>query len=155
MTKYIPKYIRAKNAKEAYIKRLRHYWTTKNYRNFNTNIGEIYEVDFGENVGTEFSGRHLAVCLNDTTAFEDRVLVIPITTKYEEYNLTDIVECESFVEGKTIKGGIVINEARFISKLRIFRYSNILEESVYDRRIAVGKIELTKEQLERFKKVNF
>ena len=33
--------------------------------------------------------------------------------------------------------------------------SGELEESAYDRRLAVGKINLTKEQLERFKKVNF
>jgi mRNA-degrading endonuclease toxin of MazEF toxin-antitoxin module len=150
----VNKYDRQRNAREAYLKRLQTYWKSRRPMRFNTYVGEIYEIDFGENVGSEFSGRHLGICLNDTKITEDRVLVIPITSAYVKYNLTDIVKCTSFVDGKPIEGGVVLNEVRFISKVRIFKTSNILQESEEDDRIAVGKIELTKEQLERFRRID-
>ena len=81
--KYSTKY----NARQAFLRRLKCYWSAKGFPRFNTYIGEIYEIDFGENAGSEFSGRHLAICLSDTSIAEDRMLVIPITTKYEKYNL--------------------------------------------------------------------
>lgn len=148
------RYERVQNAREAYLRRLKCYWESRNTMKFNTNIGEIYEIDFGENVGSEFSGRHLGICLSDTKITEDRMLVIPITTKYEEYNLKDIIKCESFVDGKVIEGGVVLNEVRFISKIRVFKVSNILEESPQDKRIPVGKLDLTPEQIERFRRID-
>lgn len=151
---YESKYVRKSNAKEAYLRRLEVYWNCKHPMRFNTNIGEIYEIDFGENVGSEFSGRHLGICLSNTKITEDRMLVIPLTTKYQEYNLADIIECTSFVDGKPIKGGVVLNEVRFVSKIRVFKVSGILEEDKEDKTIPVGKIELTKEQLDRFRKVD-
>ena len=154
MDVYKPKCIKQKDAREAYIRRLEMYWRNKTGLKFNTYIGEIYEVDFGENVGSEFSGRHLALCLSDTKITEDRMLVIPLSTKYEQYNLTDIIECTSYVNNKPIKGGIVLNEVKFISKMRIFKTSNILNESKEDTRIAVGKVDLTKDQIKKFKTIN-
>lgn len=148
------KHIRKKDSREAYLRRLEMYWRNKSGLKFNTYVGEIYEVDFGENVGSEFSGRHLAICLSDTKITEDRILVIPLSTKYEQYNLTDIVECCSFVDNKPIKGGVVLNEVRFISKMRVFKTSNILEESKNDTKIAVGKINLTKDQVKKFRTIN-
>lgn len=148
------KYDRQKNARDAYLRRLQCYWKSRSPMRFNTYIGEIYEVDFGENVGSEFSGRHLGICLNNTKITEDRVLIIPITSAYVKYNLTDIVKCKSFVNDKEIVGGVVLNEARFVSKIRIFKTSNILQESEDDMRIAVGKIDLTPEQLERFRRID-
>ena len=71
--KYSTKY----NARQAFLRRLKCYWSAKGFPRFNTYIGEIYEIDFGEN-----AGRHLAICLPDTAIAEDRMLVIPITTKY-------------------------------------------------------------------------
>ena len=129
MTKYIPKYIRARNAKEAYLKRLRYYWTTKNYRNFNTNIGEIYEVDFGENVGTEFSGRHLAVCLNDTTAFEDRVLVIPITTKIHRSKGFPTHVLLDHMGGLDEESASMAEQITTISRDKLVRYIGSLTEN--------------------------
>ena len=88
-------------AREAYLRRLNYYWGAKNFPRLCTHIGEIYEVDFGENVGSEFSGRHLAVCLSETTIHQDRVMVIPLTTKYRQYNLKHIVNTKSY-NGKII-----------------------------------------------------
>lgn len=137
--------------REKWLERQRYYWRSTSFLRFNTVAGEIYEVDFGENIGSEFSGRHLALCLNDTTSYSDRVLVIPLTTKYEEYNLQDIIETKSYVNGKMIKAGVVVNEFRYISKMRIFKTSVILDEDSEDKRIPVGKIKLSKKQLAKFR----
>ena len=137
--------------REAWLQRQQYYWRNKTTLKFNTVVGEIYEVDFGENIGSEFSGRHLALCLSDTTSYNDRVLVIPLTTKYEMYNIQDVIETTSYVENKPIKAGVVINEARYISKMRIFKTSIILKESEEDKRIPVGKIKLTQKQLTKFR----
>lgn len=116
--------------REAFLRRLRIYWDLKCPHRFLTRIGEIYEVDFGENVGDEFSGRHLGVCLEDTSASQSKTLVIPLTTKYKEYNIhkEDIVETHAIYNGRPIVAGAVLGEARWISKLRIFPRSVILEE---------------------------
>jgi uncharacterized protein YifN (PemK superfamily) len=140
------------DAREAWLRRLNIYWHKTVFPRFITRIGEIIEVDFGENVGTEFSGRHLAVCLSETTQYSDRVLVIPLTTKFEIYNLSneDIIDTVSS-SGKPIKAGVVIGEARWISKHRIFRVSKILDDSEFTSSFIKGRIEVTKEQLKRWK----
>ena len=85
---------------ETWLRRLNCYWKKTSFPKFNTHIGEIYEVDFGENVGTEFSGRHLAVCLSDTNFSQERMLVIPLSTKYAEYNISksDMVDTKSLTK---------------------------------------------------------
>ena len=147
--KYSTKY----NARQAFLRRLKCYWSAKGFPRFNTYIGEIYEIDFGENAGSEFSGRHLAICLSDTSIAEDRMLVIPITTKYEKYNFKDVIECTSY-SGIPIKGGVVLNEVRLISKLRVFSVSVILKEDKNDKIVPVGRISITKEQLKRWRTID-
>ena len=141
--------------REAYVKRLRYYWNAKNFPRICTHVGEIYEVDFGENVGSEFSGRHLAICLSDTTIHQDRVMVIPLTTKYKQYNLKHIVDTTAF-NGTRIHAGVMLNEATLISKLRLFQTSLIVGEDKYgdDDKYAVGQIKLTKSQLKLFREVD-
>ena len=140
-----------KNSREAWIKRLNKYWNSFSYPHFITRVGEIYEVDFGMNVGLEFSGSHLAVCLQDTTPSQERMLVVPMTTKMEDYNISseDIVETTS-TNGKLIRGGVVLGEATHISKLRIFRASKILEEDDSVVNPVKGKIKLTKATIKRW-----
>jgi mRNA-degrading endonuclease toxin of MazEF toxin-antitoxin module len=139
-------------SREAYLRRLSCYWEAKNFPRLCTHIGEIYEVDFGENVGSEFSGRHLAICLSETTIHQDRVMMVPLTTKYRQYNLKHIVNTTSF-NGKEIKAGVMLNEARLVSKLRLFQQSLILDEDEDDGITAVAKIKLTKAQLNEFREV--
>lgn len=139
--------------REKWLIRQNRYWTNTTFLKFSTRVGEIYEVDFGENIGSEFSGRHLALCLCDTTTYNERVLVIPLTTQYERYNLKDVFETTAyFSKDVVIKAGVVINEAKYISKMRIFKTSMILGEPVTDKLIPIAHVDLTKEQLERFKK---
>lgn len=134
---------------ETWLRRLNCYWKNRSFPRFNTRIGEIYEVDFGENVGTEFSGRHLAVCLCDTDYSQERMLVIPLSTKYVEYNIAkqDIIDTLSFTKiPQKIHAGVVLKEAKWISKKRIFLNSIILKETD-SKSFVKGKVEVSKTQL--------
>lgn len=138
------------DAREAWLRRVQSYWNVVTFPKFNTRVGEIYEVDFGENVGTEFSGRHLAICLLDTMPNQERTMVVPLTTKYEEYNIDprNIVQTVSD-SGVEIKAGVVLGEARWISKIRIFRNSLILGEDALNplNRIVKGRVRVSRFQL--------
>jgi mRNA-degrading endonuclease toxin of MazEF toxin-antitoxin module len=138
------------DAREAWLRRVQNYWNVVSFPKFNTRIGEIYEVDFGENVGTEFSGRHLAVCLLDTMPNQERTIVVPLTTKYEEYNIDprNIIQTMSDT-GVEIKAGVVLGEARWISKARIFRNSIILGEDASNilNKIVKGRVRVSRYQL--------
>lgn len=142
-----------KMSKEAYLRRLENYWKVRNFPRIHTHVGEIYEIDFGENVGSEFSGRHLAICLSETTISQDRMMVIPLTTKFKQYNLEYVIKTTSY-NGKEIHAGIMLNEAKLVSKIRIFDKSLILDEIEDDGIRAVGKIKLTKQQIKLFREVN-
>lgn len=43
--------------------------------------GEVYEIDFGCNVGSELNERHYAVVLHDSNETSQNILVCPLTTK--------------------------------------------------------------------------
>lgn len=145
------KYERKQDSREAWLRRLKMYWNTASFPRFTARLGEIFEVDFGENVGTEFSGRHLAICLKDSLPSDERILVIPLTTKYLEYNIADddIVEVTS-LNGTSIKAGASLHEARWISKLRIFRASKILEEPDTVVNPVKGCVIISKERQKRW-----
>lgn len=139
------------NSRKAWVRRLQKYWDAYSFPQFITRVGEIYEVDFGMNVGLEFSGRHLAVCLQDTSPSQERMLVVPITTKIRDYNIApdDIIKTTS-TNGKLIQGGIALGEAMHISKLRIFRASKILDEDDSIVNPVKGKLKLTKSIIKRW-----
>lgn len=144
-------------ARTNWITRQQSYWNNMAFPRYITRIGEIYEIDFGENIGTEFSGVHLAVCLSNTSPDQERVLVIPLTTKYMEYNVNpkDIV-CTRATNGAMIKAGAVIGEAKWISKKRIFKVSYILGESqedAYRLNITKGVIKVPDWLLEKWSKL--
>lgn len=142
---------RKKDSQEAWLRRLQIYWNTPTAPHFITRVGEIYEVDFGMNPGTEFSGRHLAICLRDSMPSQEKMLVIPLTTKFIEYNIAeeDMIETIS-TNGKEIKAGAVVGEATWISKIRIFECSKILEEHPDTTTLVKGFIEVSKNNLKRW-----
>lgn len=145
-------YTRAER-QNAWLNKLTKYWNSNWIPRFNTHIGEIYEVDFGVNIGDEFSGRHLALCLSDTSHSENRMVVIPLSTKYQEYNLQYEIHTTSFVDGKPIDAGVVLDEVRLISKQRVATYSLILQESADDKSIPVGYVDISDEDLERYRSI--
>jgi mRNA-degrading endonuclease toxin of MazEF toxin-antitoxin module len=120
---------------------------------FNAYAGDIFEVQFGENIGNEFSGTHLALCLKDSRVSDSMITVIPISTQYESYNLKHSIDVASYIDGKRIKGGIVLGEAKSISKLRINPCSGILDESSEDKVFCVGHYNITEEEIRIFSEV--
>lgn len=141
---------------ECWLKRLKIYWSYSKEPTFNTRIGEIYEVDFGENIGSEFSGLHLALCLKDTKPTENRMLVVPLSSKYKEFNLEHVIKVSSRIPDETIEAGVVIGEAQLVSKHRIRRVSDILNESEHgdDGIMSVGFYEISSKDLELFKRID-
>ena len=142
---------------ERWLKRLKIYWSYLKEPVFNTRVGEIYEVDFGENIGSEFSGLHLALCLKDTKPTENRMLVVPLSSKYKEFNLEHVIKVSSRIPNEVIEAGVVVGEAQLISKHRVRKVSDILNESVHgdDGIISVGFYEIPLKQLELFKRIDF
>ena len=145
-------YEHKKNSREAWLRRLQIYWDSPTSPHFITRVGEIYEVDFGMNPGTEFSGWHLALCLRDSVPSQEKMLVIPLTTKFNEYNIAaeDIIETKAINNNRVIKGGVVLGEAKWVSKFRIFECSKILDEHPDTSRIVKGSIKITKSDLKRW-----
>ena len=148
-------YIELKNSREAWVKRQKNYWNAYSKPHFITRIGEIYEIDFGQNIGDEFSGRHLAVCLSNTSPSEDKMLVIPITTKHSQYNISkkDVINTKAINNPIIISGGVVLHEAKWLSKIRAFRTSKILNEPEGLTSFVKGKIKVTPGQLKRWKEL--
>lgn len=144
------------DAREAYLKRLQIYWSLERPKRFNTHVGEIYEIDFGENVGDEFSGRHLGICLEDTSPSQTKTLVVPLTTKYAEYNIheEDIIRTTALFDQRPIIAGVALGEARWISKLRIFPRSVILNEPLkYSFGCVKAVVEIDAKTLRRWRKI--
>lgn len=141
------------DSKEAWIRRLNLYWNSTYHPQFITRVGEIYEIDFGENPGTEFSGRHLGVCLSDTPPSQEKMLVIPLTTKFKQYNISkeDIIETKALHVSQKIVAGIVLGEAKWISKHRIFKISKILQEPETIKNPVKGYIEVSKCNLKKWR----
>ena len=140
------------NAIEAWLRRLKIYLGMSTSPRFITRIGEIYEVDFGMNPGTEFSGRHLAICLRDSVPSQEKMLVIPLTTKFKAYNISeeDIISVKASNSSKRIKAGVALGEATWISKRRIFTCSKILKENPTVINKVKGFVYVSEETLQRW-----
>ena len=84
--------------------------------------GEIYEVDFGINVNAEFSYRHYALVLADSSESNPLVLVCPLKSNNKgahpasDINL-GILSCLD-TEHESLA---VINQIRTVDKFRIFK----------------------------------
>lgn len=145
------KYKRKLDSREAWLRRQSIYWNSRSFPRLITRIGEIYEIDFGENIGTEFSGRHLAICLKDTLPSEEKMLVIPLTSKFIEYNINkeDVIKVNR-KNGISIHAGVALHEARWISKIRIFRTSKILNDPKDTLNPVKGYVKISKTTLKRW-----
>lgn len=128
-------------------------WNRNYDRMFNAHAGDIFEVQFGENIGNEFSGIHLAICLKDSRVSDSMITVVPISTHDNQYSLQHKINVKSYVNDKMIVGGVVIGEAKSISKLRINKTSCILEEDENDLNICVGHYDITEEEIKLFSEV--
>jgi mRNA-degrading endonuclease toxin of MazEF toxin-antitoxin module len=83
--------------------------------------GEIYEIDFGLNINTEFSNRHYGVVLKDSNEFDPQVLVCPLKSNHRgphPRSDIDIGYIKDLHSSNTTLA--VINQIRPIDKLRIY-----------------------------------
>lgn len=144
-----------KHKRRKWLEKLQFLWGVTKTCKFNANIGEIYEVDFGENVGDEFSGLHLAICLKESKLTEETMLVVPLTTKYRQLNIREIIDTSSRVRGQRIKAGVCIGSAMYVSKRRVNITSVILKEKACpsNYQVSVGYVRLTSEQIERYRRL--
>ena len=97
-------------------------YAERNKLSLSVKAGEIYEVDFGINVNAEFSYRHYALVLADSSELNPLALVCPLKSNTKgphpasDINLGFINALDSDHESLA-----VINQIRTIDKLRIFK----------------------------------
>ena len=99
---------------------------------------EIYEIDFGLNVNTEFSNRHYGVVIKDSSEYNPQVLVCPLKTNHKgphPRSDVDIGYVDDLNSGHTTIA--VINQIRPIDKLRIYTQHRI----GYDDGLALAEAE--------------
>ncbi len=113
--------------KVQWVARLLNYWTMKKYTlSVDIKAWEIFEIDFGMNVGHEFSGRHYGVVIHDSPYYNPLITVIPIKTAKKEINLNSDVLLNKIEGIRSSKKSIaVINQIQTVDKLRIFNVDSI------------------------------
>lgn len=83
--------------------------------------GEVYEVDFGRNVGSELNERHYAVVLHDSNELSQNVLVCPLTTKHSEGGDNALINIGRLPDIVTVDDSFAkISQIRTIDKVRIY-----------------------------------
>lgn len=99
-------------------------YTTFLYQNelyYTLRQGEVYEVDFGRNVGSEINERHYAVILHDSNDSSQNVLVCPLTTKSSEGGENALINIGRLPGLVTINDSFAkISQVRSVDKVRIY-----------------------------------
>lgn len=99
-------------------------YTTFLYQNelyYTLRQGEVYEVDFGRNVGSEINERHYAVILHDSNDSSQNVLVCPLTTKSSEGGENALINIGRLPGLVTIDDSFAkISQVRSVDKVRIY-----------------------------------
>jgi len=106
-----------------WIKRL-HGYTTFLYANtlrYKLKHGEVYEVDFGRNVGSELNERHYAVVLHDSNELSQNVIVCPLTTKFSDGGENALINIGRLPGIITVDDSFAkISQIRTVDKVRIY-----------------------------------
>ncbi len=128
--------------KVQWIGRLFNYWNNNKLKiKIDIKQWQIFEVDFGINVGAEFSGRHYGVCINKPTINNPLIIVIPIKTAKDKINPYSDVFLGKINGIESLNNSLaVINQITTIDKLRIFDINTI------NNVISAKPIFLTKKQ---------
>ena len=93
--------------------------------------GEIYQVDWGINVNSEFSSISYGVVVSDSSAFNPMVLMCPLKGKKSNYGMTsrNSVELGIIPELRNAYPfNALVNQIRPIDKLRILRQGKTMDE---------------------------
>lgn len=113
--------------KVQWIGRLLNYWTLNQLLiEINVKAWQIFEIDYGMNVGHEFSGRHYGVTINDSPFYNPIMTVIPIKTAKGKYNESSDIYLGKIEGIQSLKNSIaVVNQIQSIDKMRIFNINSI------------------------------
>lgn len=96
-------------------------YLTKNTLRYELKQGEVYEVDFGRNVGCEINERHYAVVLHDANELTQNVLVCPLSTKVQDSSEHILVNIGRLPDVRTSYDSFAkISQIRTIDKVRIY-----------------------------------
>lgn len=88
--------------------------------------GEIYEIDFGINVNSEFSNRHYGVVLKDSNEYNPLVLICPLKTNHKGAHPRSDVDIGYVQDLKSTHSTLaVINQIKAVDKLRIYSKNQI------------------------------
>lgn len=100
----------------------------------------VYLVDFKNNIGGEFSGKHYAMVLSDISSKDNTLLVAPITSKKsgKKYRGGFTIECAKYQKNPSCEKAFVK-----VRKIREIDNSRIYGKKIYD---------LDKDDLEKLKK---
>lgn len=89
----------------------------------NYDVLGVYLVDFKQNIGAEFSGRHYALILSELSPKDGTLLVAPITSKKsgKKYKGGFTIDCKKYQKNPSCdKAFIEIRKIREIDKSRIY-----------------------------------
>lgn len=106
-----------------WIKRL-HGYSTFLYANtlrYRLKRGEVFEIDFGRNVGSELNDRHYAVVLHNSSELSQNVLVCPLTTKFSDGGENALLNIGRLPKIVTVDDSYAkISQIRTVDKVRIY-----------------------------------
>lgn len=82
--------------------------------------GDVYEIDFGRNIGSELNERHYAVVLHNSEEDAQNIVVVPLTTKLH-YSYGEAIEVGYLPGVKTNEVSFAkISQIRTVDKVRIY-----------------------------------
>ena len=135
-----------------WLGRLLNYWSLKQHylTYLNVHAWEIFEIDYGMNVGHEFGGRHYGVVLYDSFYNNPIITVIPIKTAKGKLNPHSDVFLGKIEGIQSLSSSIaVVNQIQSIDKLRIFNVDSINQKEYPKKSIFLNgeQIRILKESI--------
>lgn len=92
----------------------------ENTLRYQINQGEVYEIDFGRNVGSELNERHYAVVIHHSDPEAQNIVVVPLTTKIH-YSYGEAIDLGFLPSVDTnVRSYAKISQIRTIDKARIY-----------------------------------
>jgi hypothetical protein len=94
--------------------------------------GEVYEIDFGRNVGSELNERHYAVVLHHSDEDAQNIVVVPLTTKIH-YSYGEAIEL-GYLEGIRTNEKSMPKLVKFARSIKpVFIYDQLLVNGLRQR----------------------
>lgn len=92
----------------------------ENVLRYDIKQGEVYEIDFGRNIGSELNERHYAVVLHNSEETAQNIVVVPLTTKVH-YSYGEAIDIGYLPNIQTNERSYAkISQIRTVDKARIY-----------------------------------